>query len=266
MKLKIKTLLPLLTLTLFCGLITSCSTSKKKVSEPVVDNTQKESKVDSITIKYVGNSCFYITFPDGTRLISDPYGSAYASSFAPFPSLEADVMTISHTHEDHTSGISEVKGNPKVINPEDLNKSFKIGSVEVTGYLTKHVADMGDNTVFVMKFGNFKIVNMGETDNMDSPTLIEKIKDADVVLSYTGEYGTVKDKAIFEFLNKINAKVIIPEHYSMSEDTIFYNEPTIDQIIKELPEGTKVSKLDELVVSKDLEKQFVVLSAMGNKK
>lgn len=266
MKLKIKILLPLLTLTLLCSGMTSCSTSNKKASDSAAPKTQKESKVDSLKIKYVGNSCFYIAFPDGTRLVSDPYGSSYASSFAPFPSLEADVMTISHTHEDHTSGINEVKGNPKVINPEDIDKTFKVGSVEITGYKTEHVASMGDNTVFVMKFGDFKIVNMGETDNMDSPQLIEKIKDADVVLAYAGEYGTIKNKATFEFLNKINAKVIIPEHYSMSSDNIFYNEPTIDQIIKELPEGTTVSKLDDLTVSKDMKKQFVVLSAMGNKK
>lgn len=249
----------LLTLTLFCVNITACSKSNIKDNE-------NSTKADSIKIKYVGNSCFYITLSDGTRIITDPYGKNYASFFAPFPSLEADVITISHNHSDHIGGISEVEGNPKIINSDDLNKPIKIGSTEITAYPSEHVANMGDNTVFVIKEGNFKIVNMGETDTIDSEATLEAIKDADVVLAYAGEYGKIKNKDIFNFLNQINAKVIIPEHYSMNPKNLFYGQPTIDKILTELPEGTKVNKLDELVVKEGLEKQFVVLSPIGAKK
>lgn len=260
MKLKaITSRILLLTLILFCVPITACSKSNIKDNE-------NSTKTDSINIKYVGNSCFYITLSDGTRIVTDPYGKNYASYFAPFPSLEADVITISHNHTDHTGGIKEVEGNPKIIRLDDVNEPMKIGSAEITGYPTKHVANMGDNTVFVIKEGNFKIVNMGETDTIDSPTALEAIKNADVVLAYAGEYGTVKNNDIFNFLNQINAKVVIPEHYSMNPDLLFYGQPTIDKILTELPEGIKVNKLDELVVKEGLEKQFVVLSPMGTKK
>lgn len=260
MKLKsITSKILLLTLTLFCVNIIACSKSN------ITDNANSP-KAKSINIKYVGNSCFYITLSDGTRIVTDPYGKNYAAYFAPFPSLEADVITISHNHTDHTGGIKEVGGNPKIVRLDDLNEPMKIGSAEITGYPTKHVANMGDNTVFVIKEGNFKIVNMGETDTIDSETTLEAIKDADVVLAYAGEYGTVKNHDIFNFLNQINAKVVIPEHYSMNPDLLFYEQPTIDKIITELPEGTKVNKLDELVVKEGLEKQFVVLSPMGSKK
>ena len=40
----------------------------------------------------------------------------------------------------------------------------------------------------------------------------------------------------------------------MNPDLLFYGQPTIDNILKELPEGTKVNKLDELVVKEGLEK------------
>lgn len=260
MKLKsITSKILLLTLTLFCVNIIACSKSN------ITDNANSP-KANSINIKYVGNSCFYITLSDGTRIVTDPYGKNYASYFAPFPSLEADVITISHNHTDHTGGIKEVGGNPKIVRLDDLNEPMKIGSAEITGYPTKHIANMGDNTVFVIKEGNFKIVNIGETDTIDSETTLEAIKNADVVLAYAGEYGTVKNNDIFNFLNQINAKVVIPEHYSMNPDLLFYEQPTIDKILTELPEGTKVNKLDELVVKEGLEKQFVVLSPMGSKK
>ena len=85
----------------------------------ITDN-ENSTKSSSLNIKYVGNSCFYITLSDGTRIVTDfgknyasylPYGKNYASYFAPFPSLEADVITISHNHTDHTGGIKEVGGN-----------------------------------------------------------------------------------------------------------------------------------------------------------
>ena len=260
MKLKaITSKILLLTVTLSCVTITACSKSNIK-------NNEDLTKIDSINIKYVGNSCFYITLSDGTRIITDPYGGNYASYFAPFPSLKADVITISHTHDDHIAGINEVKGDPKIINSDELNKPIKVGSAEITGYPTKHVANMGDNTIYVIKEGNFKIVNMGETDTIDSEATLEEIKNADVVLAYAGEYGKVKNKDIFNFLNQINAKVVIPEHYSMNPNKLFYGQPTIDKILTELPEGTKVNNLDELVVKEGLEKQFVVLSPMGTKK
>lgn len=250
----IKSKILILTFILICINITACSNANK-------------TNAHSISIKYVGNSCFYITLSDGTRIVTDPYGAGDAFSFAPVPSLEADFITISHNHTDHTGGIKDVKGNPKIIKIDDLKQPMKIGSAELTGYDCKHLSNPSvNNTVFVIKDGNFKIVNMGESDAVDSPEVIEAIKDADVVLAYAGEIGKVKNKDNFNFLNQLNTKVIIPEHYSMNPKSLYYGEPTIDTILTELPEGTKVNKLDELVVKDGLEKQFVVLSPMGAKK
>lgn len=257
-----KTLSLLLLVVLVCVPSSSCSKSVKKDAGTAAKPTDSATKnTDSINIKYVGNSCFYITFADGTRLVTDPYG--ILAGFPNLPSLTADVITISHTHSDHTAGIGDVKGNPKVVNPEDLDKLIKVGDVEITGFDSAHVANMGNNTVFVYKEGNLKIVNMGETDKIDSPKTLEAIKDADVVLAYAGEYGEVKNPEIFKFLDSINAKAIIPEHYSMDPNNLFYGQPTLDTIIKEVPAGTKIVKQAEFNVTPGLEKQFVALSSMS---
>jgi len=215
-----------------------------------------------LSIKYVGNSCFYIKFADGTRLVTDPYGSAYQTSFGKFPQLEADVMTISHEHEDHIDGISEVTGKPKILRLSKLSTPVTIGDVEITGYASQHVANLGSNTIFIYKENGLTIVNMGETDNIDSPEAQAAVKGADVILAYAGEYGSVKNKDSFTTLYNLDIKVIIPEHYSNKPEVIFYKEPTLDKILTELPDGTKVTKTDEFIVKKDLEKQFVTLSQM----
>ena len=225
------------------------------------DSNTEDNDLNSISIKYVGNSCFYITFSDGTRLVTDPYGSSNATSFGTFPELEADVITISHNHSDHTS-TNEVIGDPKIISADDLNEVIKVGNVEITGYASKHVAGMGDNTIFVYNVDGFKIVHMGETDNIDSKEAQEAVKDADVILAYAGEYGVVKNKDSFKTLDELNIKVIIPQHYSMVSS--WYGEPTIDDILLDVPEGFKVTKTNEFIVTKDLEKQFVAISHMEN--
>ena len=225
-------------------------------------STVAQDTTGLLSIKYVGNSCFYIKFADGTRLVTDPYGTSYGSIFGKFPQMEADVMTISHLHEDHILGVKEVTGKPKILHLEQLSTPVVVGDVEITGYDSKHVADLGSNTIFVYKENGLTVVNMGETDNIDSPEALQAIKDADVILAYAGEYGTVKNKDSFITLFNLNIKAIIPEHYSNRAESIFYKEPTIDTILTEIPAGTKVTKTSEFIVKKDLEKQFVALSQM----
>ncbi|SEW10610.1 MBL fold metallo-hydrolase [[Clostridium] fimetarium] len=225
-------------------------------------STVAQDTTGLLSIKYVGNSCFYIKFADGTRLVTDPYGTSYGSIFGKFPQMEADVMTISHEHEDHILGIKDVTGKPKILRLDKLSTPVTIGDVEITGYDSKHVADLGSNTIFVYKENGLTVVNMGETDNIDSPEALQAIKDADVILAYAGEYGTVKNKDSFITLFNLKIKAIIPEHYSNKAESIFYKEPTIDTILTEIPAGTKVTKTSEFIVKKDLEKQFVALSQM----
>ena len=233
----------------------------EKTSENITSTTSQDT-TGLISIKYVGNSCFYIKFADGTRLVTDPYGTSYQTTFGKFPTMEADVMTISHSHDDHILGIAEVTGSPKILRLEKLSTPVTVGDVEISGYDSKHVANMGSNTIFVYKEKGLKIVNMGETDNIDSPEAQQAVKDADVILAYAGEYGTVKNKDSFTALYNFNIKAIIPEHYSNKAESIFYKEPTIDTILTEIPAGTKVTKTSEFIVTKGLEKQFVALSQM----
>lgn len=235
----------------------------KEVESTKVETTKEETtKRENISIKYVGNSCFYITFADGTRLVTDPYGSVSAVFFGVLPKMEADVITISHTHADHVYGVKDVMGDPRKIIPEEINETIKVGDVEITGYPTKHVDSSENSTLFVYEEAGLKIVHMGETDNIDSKEAQEAVKDADVILAYAGEYGTntIKNKDSFETLRKLNIKVIIPQHYSM--ETTYFAEPNIDEIISELPSGTKITKTNEFIVKKGLEKQFVAMTRM----
>jgi L-ascorbate metabolism protein UlaG (beta-lactamase superfamily) len=267
-KITLKNIMVVLIMTALCFSATACSKSQSKdirsatmsVSSTSEVNADAINKSNPITIKYVGNSCFYITFSDGTRLVTDPYGTSYAVTFGDFPSMTADVVTVCANDADHKSGISDVLGKPKIILPEDLNKTIKVGKVEITGYASPHVVN-GDNTIFVYKYDGLKIVHMGEADSIASQEAQDAVRDADVILAYAGELGNTKNVANFESLNKLNIKVIIPQHFSKDSDDIWFGEPTIDKILTELPQGTNLTKATTLIVNKDLVKQFLVLSS-----
>ena len=265
-----------------CTQLGACSktdtTTDKPNAEPTVasvaspEPTSKEpsaesTKNGSMTIKYVGNSCFYLKFPDGTTLLTDPYPAKLEAFFGPAPDMEVDAYTVSHYHEDHTPSMRQLKGEPLTIIPSMMKEPFKVGDVEVTGFPSKHVSTLGENEIFVFRYGDLKIVHMGETDKIESPEALEAVKDADVVLTYTGEYSpeTLDNSDIFQYLYDLNVKVLIPQHFSNKPEAIFYGEPTMDEILKEVPQGVETVKLSELVVTKDMKKQFVALSQMNAK-
>ena len=114
----------------------------------------------SVTLQYIGHSCFKLTLSDGTSIIMDPYQSMNAPrEIAQFPAgLSADFVTISHFHPDH-SNILGIEGDPKAFIESGV---YQAGSVKITGYQGDHgLIDgepSGDNTVFVFEIGDIKIV------------------------------------------------------------------------------------------------------------
>src|SRR5574344_96675 len=255
-----------LTMTLFA---TGCSKDKNGDQDQMSENSSiNETKTTAssvndginINIKYIGNSCFYITFADGTKIVTDPYPQEMDNIFGAFPSdIKADVVTVSHMHSDHTAA-NRVGGNPKSMLLCEAEKGAKIGDVNITAYNAKHVADMGDNTIFIYEENGYKIVNLGETDTIPSEEVRKVMKGADVVLAYAGEYGKVKNADLYKELEKLDIPVMIPEHYSMSSEHVFYGEPTIETILTEIPESYKAENANEYIVTKNKAKKFVVLS------
>ncbi|WP_058301155.1 MBL fold metallo-hydrolase [Gorillibacterium timonense] len=224
----------------------------------------KPVKDGPLTIQYVGNSCFFMTFPDGTTIITDPYPHTYDQQFGPAPEMDVDAMSISHSHADHSPGAKQFKGNPLRLLPALMKEPIQVGGVEVTGFNSKHVANMGDNEIFIFRYGDLKIVHMGETDKIESPEARAAVKDADVVLAYAGGYGadTIKNAVRFKELYEMGVKVLIPQHFSNNPDMIFYGGPTIDQVLADVPKGITIVKQDEFVVTKEMKQQFVQLTSM----
>ena len=64
-------------------------------------------------IKWLGHSCFLLTSEKGIKVLMDPYR---ADSHLTYPVVResADIVTISHNHDDHNC-VAYITGNPSVV-------------------------------------------------------------------------------------------------------------------------------------------------------
>ena len=98
-------------------------------------------------ITYLGHSSFRIKGKVAT-IVTDPYDSKTVG--LKFPKVDADIVTISHQHDDHNQAVL-IDGNPKVVNNPG---EYEIKGISIFGIPTYHDAKQGEergsNTVFVI--------------------------------------------------------------------------------------------------------------------
>lgn len=228
-----------------------------------MSNATDKDMAQVVTIEYIGNSCILITAPDGTRVVSDPYGDdchpPQLANLLP-GALQADVVTVSHTHPDHNN-VAAVGGSPQILTEPG---TLQVGMVKVTGYAGREGSPSGPsaemaNTVFVCETGGVKIVHMGDSGIITDPEVVAAVEDADVILVNIDGY-VIALAEIMPFMERIRARTVFLTHYSLSEAERWGEGPTADEYLKMLPADIAVVKKgSQLQVIPDMPHQVVVL-------
>lgn len=203
-----------------------------------------------VRLEYIGHSCFLVTAPDGTRLVTDPYSTAQAPSGLTrfFPDdVEAEGVTISHFHGDH-SNLEGVQGDPQVFYRPG---SYQVGMITILGYEGDHGlldgVPAGANTVFVFGIGQVKIVHLGAAGVVTQADILEAIQDADIItIDLQGDptHPLVEQMAQME---EVNARTIVATHYSIDPDVRFFGAPTVDEFVETLASGVVVVREGSVV-------------------
>ncbi len=219
-----------------------------------------ENTPNQLIIKWLGQSCLYIQAPDGTRIITDPYDASLP--YAP-PALEANLVTVSHGHSDHNA-VNRVKGSPVIINAiPSAPKS--VGMVTVSGFPSFHDevqgAKRGPNIIFQFTIGKYKIVHLGDLGDIPAPEVIQALKGADLIFAPVGEVFTMPVEKVVELTALIQAKTVVPFHYSINKENPLFNLNTVDKYLDVLKPGTKVRYAEHLTIGSELQNEMVVLTA-----
>jgi len=219
-----------------------------------------------ITLQYIGHSSTLITAPDGTRIISDPYGNNHPSGLAAFPNdLTADVVTVSHFHPDHDN-VAAVKGTPKIISDPG---SYQAGMVKITGYESDHGLlngkSSGSNTVFVFEIGEVKIVHLGAAGVVTQNDILAAMENADVIIvDVMGDTAHPLKDEMDQLLER-NVRTIIPSHYSFNDQPAYYGSVTLDEFLKIVPADLAIVRQGStLQITAIMPKQLVILAPMAN--
>lgn len=164
-------------------------------------------------VKWYGHAAFMIK--GDLRVITDPYRSgAYGGglSYGPIRD-EADVVTVSHDHEDH-NWVADIKGSPKVLKGPG---EHRVGEKVFRGIATYHDpsggSQRGENTVFCFEVEGIRVCHLGDLGHVLGPKEVAEIGGVDLLLVPVGGYFTIDAREATEVVELLRPKKVIPMHF-----------------------------------------------------
>ena len=168
-------------------------------------------------IKYLGHASFLIKTKTA-RIVTDPYDPV-AVGFK-FPKTEADIVTISHQHEDHnqSKNILGINGvSPLVI---DMPGEFEKNGVRIFGFQSFHDkkqgAERGENILYKFEAEGISVLHCGDLGVIPEESFLESIGEVDILMVPVGGFYTIDAEEAVQLVRKIEPSIVIPMHYNHS--------------------------------------------------
>jgi len=190
-------------------------------------------------IRYFGHSSFLIRNKKAT-VVTDPFNAKIVGF--KFPKVEADIVTVSHEHEDHNQA-DLVEGNPIVFN---FPGEYESKGVRIYGYRTFHDdkkgAERGENIIFKFIIDGVVLLHCGDLGHLPKDSLLEQIEDTDILFVPVGGFFTIGPNQAKKLTELLKPEIIIPMHY---------NHPKLNQ--KEFKDLAPVDDFIKLMGKEGLE-------------
>lgn len=215
-------------------------------------------------IQYIGHSSFRLKGKEGI-VVTDPFNSSVGF---PFPSLKADLVTVSHAHADHnnTSAVKPTAQRNAVFLIENPGE-YEVSNISVYGYHTWHDSHKGDdrgaNTAFSIFLDGVHVLHLGDLGHALDEKTIQQIPEVDILLCPVGGHFTIDPKTASEVISTLEPSVIIPMHYKTSAHSADYADlATLEEFCKEY--GKTAEAVDKFAYTKktaldESETQLVIL-------
>lgn len=206
-----------------------------------------------MVITYHGGQCFKVSFGN-TTLVFDPISKKSKLGSVKFG---ADVAFVSLNHPDFNGGEEMAFGakEPFVVQGPG---EYEIGDVTARGYgvETTYEGVKRYNTIYQVSLEGINLVFLGAlgSETID-PKILGELGDIDILFVPIGGGDVLDVPAASKLGTKLEARCIIPMHYTDSALKAFFKEEGIDP----------VKPIDKLTIKKkdlaEMESDVVVLSA-----
>lgn len=190
-------------------------------------------------ITWLGHSCFRIKGKEAT-VITDP---CPPSSGYNIGKPTADIVTISHSDENHTY-VKGVAGKPVIVSSPG---EYEIHEAFITGIATyqdtEKGAERGRNLSFVIEMEGLRVCHLGNIGHTPTAEQAEEMTGVDVLLIPVGGGETIDGAKAAEIVSLLEARVVVPMHYKTEASKNGLEPP--DRFLKELgvPAGEPQPKL-----------------------
>ena len=161
-------------------------------------------------ITWLGHSCFRLHSADMV-VVTDPYPAAIGLRPDNRP---ASVVTISNTHPNHGNW-EQVTGDPKVFRSPG---EFEYNGITVRGVMTpipEETPQSERNVAFSIEMDNINICHLGDIASPLTTRQVDDLKPVDVVLIPTGGGCTLDMDQLYQALQDLDPKIVIPMHHSI---------------------------------------------------
>ncbi|MFA5926175.1 MAG: MBL fold metallo-hydrolase [Parcubacteria group bacterium] len=222
-----------------------------------------------MTIQWYGHSCFKIsTKPEGRGsgedviVFTDPFQKEIG--LRP-PQGKADIVTISHDHNDHNNS-DALRGEPAVL---DIPGEYSIKGVSIKGVSSFHDKkegmENGLNTIFIFESEGVRFCHLGDLATPLDKKQLEEINGVDILAVPVGNRKSLNGKEAKEVIGQIEPKIILPMHYKIEGSKFQGDDEKV--FCKEIGSCPK-EKLAKLIIKKkDLEgkeMEIVMMEALSS--
>ena len=211
-------------------------------------------------IKYLGCSSFLIKekIEDvEVKVLIDPFNNSHSSY--KIGKLSADIVTVSHQHEDHN--------NLETLENSDYFLATTPGEYEVKflkfyGYKSFHDdskgKERGDNTIFVYDFPTASICHLGDLGHDLSGDIDIDLGDIDILMIPVGGHYTLPFKKVKEVIDSIDPRIVIPMHYQTDKQYTGTDLITLEEYLnktgvqKDIQDILKIKTLNDFTADGEI--------------
>lgn len=162
-------------------------------------------------LTWLGHGCFRLRGRSAVA-ITDPYPPSLGPRLS---RLEADLVTVSHEHENH-SYVQAVKEGARIVaGPGE----YEVSGITVLGFPTFHDAnggaDRGRNTVYVIEVDDVRICHLGDLGHPFDEDILDQIGTIDVLLAPVGGGTSLDADGAAKVVRQIEPRIVVPMHYAI---------------------------------------------------
>jgi L-ascorbate metabolism protein UlaG (beta-lactamase superfamily) len=180
-----------------------------------------------LDVTWLGHGCFRLR-GRSAAVVTDPYPPAIGLKLS---RLDADLVTISHEHENHNY-TQAVRDAYEIRGPGE----YEVAGVSVIGVPTFHDAEKGAkhgrNTVYLIEIDEVRVCHLGDLGHKLDDAEAEAISSPDVLLVPVGGYTAINAVQAAEVVRQLEPRFVVPMHYAIPGLKLQLD--SLDRFLKEM--------------------------------